>query len=103
MRAQLQAAENEYRQARLALTNAQRDLKRALDLYHAGQGSEAAVNAATSRVSAAADALGPAQMKYQIQRGVLRDVQRRLERMGGGPQPRGRRANVAPPVPPRVP
>jgi serine/threonine protein kinase len=103
MRAQFQAAENEYRQARFALTNAQRDLKRALDLYHAGQGSEAAVNAATSRVSAAADALGPAQMKYQIQRGVLREAQRRLERMGGPLQPRGRRTNVAPPVPPRLP
>ncbi|MFL6208464.1 MAG: protein kinase domain-containing protein [Pyrinomonadaceae bacterium] len=103
MRAQFQAAENEFRQARLALTNAQRDLKRALDLYHAGQGSEAAVNAATSRVSVAAQALGPAQMKYQIQRGVLRDAQRRLERMGGPLQPRGRRINIPPPVPPRLP
>jgi serine/threonine protein kinase len=102
MRAQFQAVENEYRQARLALTNAQRDLKRALDLYHAGQGSEAAVTAATSRVSAAAEALGPAQMKYQIQRGVLREAQRRLEQMGGPLPPRGRRTNVAPPVPPRL-
>ena len=106
LRAQSQAAENEYRQARLALTNAQRDFRRAQDLYKAGQGSQTDVDAASARLSTAADALGPAQMKYQMQRNVLRDLQKRLERMGSGPpsQLRPRRTTVAPPAPPpRVP
>ncbi len=105
LRAQFRQTENEYRQARLALTNAQRNLRREQDLLRAGHGSSEAVNAAAEQVNQAASALGPAQMKYQIERGVLREMEKRLERLGSGPQTqlRPRRTIVLPPVPPRVP
>jgi hypothetical protein len=103
LRIQLQSAESEYRQARLTLTNAQRELKLAQNLYREGRGSQAAVAAATARVSAAADALEPAMTKYQTQRAALREVERQLGHMNGPQQFRPRRMNGTPPTPPRTP
>ena len=87
---------------RAALNAAQADLRRARERQKTGAATDGEVEAASQRVGAAAAAFGPAMMRYQAQRQVMRDMQKRLEQLTGGTRPRTRprRTVVAPPPPP---